>query len=239
MSGRGPAGRAAGGWVALVVALAAIGLVLAASRSGRTGTITPVTTASPPAPAASLTVSAEPGQLPRPDGNESAPLLAIDAFLGLLLAIVLALFCYLGWFWIRGGGIGVVGRRRRAAHRPRPHRLPTADRTSSESLTEAVDAGLRRLDEGEPQDAVIACWVLLERAAAKAGTARRPSETPAELAARVLAEHRVSAEALDRLAQLYREARYSRHVLGEPARVEARTALERVRRELTGEVTVW
>jgi hypothetical protein len=234
-----PAGRAVAGWVAGVVTFAAIGLVLTASGSGRTATITPVTTVSPSAPpSASIVASPSPQQTPSPEPDESAPRPAIDAFLSLLLAAVLVLFGYLGWSRIRWGGIGLARRRARTPPGSRRPPDPIGAGPAAGSLTEAVDAGLRQLDEGEPRDAVVACWVLLERAAAEAGTARRPSETPAQLVTRVLAEHRVTGEALDRLVGLYREARYSRHVLGDPARAQARTALERVRRELTGEMSV-
>jgi len=218
----------------VLVAVAAIGLVLVASRSGRTATVTPVTTASPaqspPTPTLDRTApldSAQPGE------SQDTPSLAIAAFLGLVVAALLALVGYATWTRIhRGGDGGLVRRRPRPPRRPPP---PPPDRPTVESLTEAVDVGLRRLDEGEPSDAVIACWVQLEQAAAAAGTARRPSETPAQLVTRVLAQHLVTRETLERLVGLYREARYSGHVLGPGARAEARTALERVRGELTAE----
>jgi hypothetical protein len=44
----------------------------------------------------------------------------------------------------------------------------------------------------------------------------------------------VSSGPLLRLADLYREARYSRHELPESARTEARAALEQLRAELEG-----
>lgn len=79
---------------------------------------------------------------------------------------------------------------------------------------------------------MVACWVRLEQAAARAGTARHPAQTAAELTARVLAAHRVAPDTLRRLADPYREARSSRHVLDERARDEARAALEQIRQEL-------
>lgn len=97
-----------------------------------------------------------------------------------------------------------------------------------------VMAGLEDLDEtGDPRRAVIACWLRLERAVAEAGTPRRSSETPGDLVARVLAEHRVRPERLERLTTLYREARYSRHDLDEDVRRAARAALEDVRHDLS------
>ena len=93
-------------------------------------------------------------------------------------------------------------------------------------------AGLYELADGGPGEGVIACWVQLERSAADAGTHRARPDTPSELAGRLIDRHDVSSAPLLRLAELYREARYSRHVLPESARTEARAALEQVAAEL-------
>lgn len=106
------------------------------------------------------------------------------------------------------------------------------ERVKAERLAEAVDTGLSRIDSGTPTDAVIACWVALEEASASAGVARDPSETPAEFTVRVLGIGGISEPQLDRLGQLYREARYSTHGSSEEARAEARAALLRLRDEL-------
>jgi hypothetical protein len=232
----GPASRAAAGWVALAVAVAAIGLVLAVSRSGRTATLTPVTTAAPAPTETGAVASPTPRPTPPPDDDRQPPI-TLDTILTLLAGCVLFLFGYLTVLRIRGGSMGLFERHPRVRHRYRQTVLPATGEPVADALTEAVDAALRRIEEGEPQDAVIACWVLLERAAADAGTERRPSETPAELVARVLAEHRVSEPVLHRLAGLYREARYSHHRLDEAERTAAREALHQVRAELTGELS--
>lgn len=120
-------------------------------------------------------------------------------------------------------------------------RLPAAEgtdaaswqRVSREELAEAVTAGFDRIDAGRPADAIVACWLAFEQTAAAAGVARAPSETPAELTVRVLAAHWVSRHALERLADLYREARFSVHGLPESARAEARAALVLLRSELS------
>ena len=52
---------------------------------------------------------------------------------------------------------------------------PDWERVKADRLAEAVDAGLARIDSGTATDAVIACWVALEEAAASAGVAREPS----------------------------------------------------------------
>lgn len=112
------------------------------------------------------------------------------------------------------------------------------ERVKVERLAEAVDTGLSRIDSGTATDAVIACWVALEEAAASAGVARDPSETPAEFTVRVLGVGGISEPQLDRLGELYREARYSTHGSSEPARAEARAALLRLRDELAAAHTV-
>ncbi|TDW15225.1 DUF4129 domain-containing protein [Kribbella kalugense] len=118
-------------------------------------------------------------------------------------------------------------------------RLPQAEpddadweRLKTARLAEAVDEGLARIDSGLATDAVIACWVALEEAAASAGVPRDPSETPAEFTVRVLGIGGISEGQLVRLGELYREARYSTHGSSEQARTEARSALVRLRDEL-------
>jgi len=104
-----------------------------------------------------------------------------------------------------------------------------------ERVRAAVDAGLEELDEGDadPRRAIIACWVRLERVAAMAGTPRQPSDTATDLVLRLLDGHRVSAPVLGALAGLYREARYATHPVDERMRADARSALHRLRAELT------
>ena len=101
-------------------------------------------------------------------------------------------------------------------------------------VTAAVDAGLADLSDADadPRRAVIACWVLLEQAAAAAGTARAVGDTPADLVGRLLAAHQVSGPVLDRFAAVYREARYATHVVDEPMRTTAVSALRQLRTEL-------
>ncbi|GAA1698947.1 hypothetical protein GCM10009745_51800 [Kribbella yunnanensis] len=109
---------------------------------------------------------------------------------------------------------------------------PDWERIAAEKLAEAVDTGLAAIDSGRATDAVIACWVALEQAAASAGVAREASETPAEFTVRVLGVGGISEPHLIRLGELYREARYSTHGSSEDSRAEARAALLRLRDDL-------
>jgi hypothetical protein len=120
----------------------------------------------------------------------------------------------------------------RGASPPNAGAAPAADAVDSARLAAAVDAGLRELADGGPGEGVVACWVQLERAAADAGTHRTQPDTPSELAGRLIDRHDVSPAPLLRLAALYREARFSAHVLPESARTEARAALEQIAAEL-------
>ncbi|HET8640907.1 MAG TPA: DUF4129 domain-containing protein [Pseudonocardiaceae bacterium] len=96
-------------------------------------------------------------------------------------------------------------------------------------------AELRRRTGGDPGDAVVAAWVVLEQTAAEAGCARAAHQTPTEFAASVLASHDVDTGALDRLRALYQRARFGTDVVVTEADVAAATeALETLVDELAG-----
>lgn len=103
-------------------------------------------------------------------------------------------------------------------------------------VADTIDARLTSLAEGSPRNAVVAAWIELEQATAHAGTVRRPSETSTELTRRALAAYALDEGTIRRLAELYREARFSRHELTEAHRDEARACLERLRDDLRAPV---
>ncbi len=221
--------------VAGTVGLAVVTLLLVVLAAG-SGSVRPVSESTAPPRNGPFTPYTPPDEADRPTGvqqghgeGSSLPGWLGDSLevLALLVAVGLA---FLLLRWLIRAVLRVV----------RDIRLPTIESTDAahwqtvtrEDLDEAVAEGFARLDEGRPGDAIVACWLAFERTAAAAGVARRPSETPAELAVRVLAAHWVSRQALDRLADLYREARFSGHGLPESARAEARAALDLLRGEL-------
>ena len=104
--------------------------------------------------------------------------------------------------------------------------------TARDELSEAVDTGLAALASGPVDEMIVACWVRLEEAVAKAGVERSPWETPSELATRALRDLDVPETATQRLLSVYREARYSRHELNEESRTEAADALREIRAAL-------
>ncbi|MGB3827329.1 MAG: DUF4129 domain-containing protein [Ornithinimicrobium sp.] len=89
----------------------------------------------------------------------------------------------------------------------------------------AVDHRRKTAFGGEPRNAVVACWVALEDGLSAAGLTASPSETSLDLTLRVLHQWQVPAEALNDLALLYREARFSRHPITEAQRDQAVDAL--------------
>lgn len=113
--------------------------------------------------------------------------------------------------------------------RRRP-RLPEFEPLPDIAATVAADAEHQRaaLRSGTPRNAIVECWMRLERAVDDAGFRRRPADTSTELVERVLAESLVDQQALTDLAALYREARFSDHELGEERRDAAIAALDAV-----------
>lgn len=116
-----------------------------------------------------------------------------------------------------------VRRRRRSGEMDEP--LPDVD----EALVSVDGVAARRaLAEGTPRNAIVACWMQLERDAADAGLARRESETSAEYVERVVEASSVDPGPIRDLSALFREARFSDHALDEGHRQRAVEALGRV-----------
>ena len=230
--------RGARDWARLitvvVVVLSALTLIALAARSDRAPTLAPKPVAATP----TAVVAPQAGSAtPVPDGGQAAPVqstplhqpnwaiwfVAILAVAPLLLGLILSP----AMLWIPAGGLWFGRRGPRSAEPPE-----VEDEVTPPALADAVAEGLRELDQGGPGEGVVACWVQFERAAADAGTHRAAPDTASELVGRLIDRHPVSSAPLLRLADLYREARYSRHELPESARAEARAALEQLQAEL-------
>lgn len=84
------------------------------------------------------------------------------------------------------------------------------------------------LAEGDPRNAIVACWVALEDAAEGAGLVRSPAETSAEFTEHVLHRWAVPTEVIAELGALYRHARFSTHPVNEDERRHAIAALEQI-----------
>lgn len=107
-------------------------------------------------------------------------------------------------------------------------------REIADRLTEDAQAQRAAIAEGEPRNGIVRCWLLLQDSIAAAGLPPGPSETSTEFTIRVLHALDLDPRAIERLAQLYREARFSRHPLGEDARAQALAALEALHADLAG-----
>jgi hypothetical protein len=120
----------------------------------------------------------------------------------------------------------------RMSSRALPRRSFRALPALPDELVESAVARLALLRAGEPRNAIVACWVDLEESASAAGLPRHPSETAAEYTIRVLHTWDIAPAALGGLAELYREARYSRHPLTEHHRAEAIARLTTIHEDL-------
>lgn len=97
-----------------------------------------------------------------------------------------------------------------------------------EALQSMLSEQLSALRAGTPRNAIVAAWVQLEDFAIGHGLPRDPADTPAEFVARALAAYDLDSRAIQRLADLYREARFSTHELSERHRDEARDCLHQL-----------
>jgi hypothetical protein len=174
---------------------------------------------------------------PEPSASEGEPELGfgkpplipgwIEAVAWTICVLVLiAIVLFLGWYVLRDT----------IQARGRPLTVDRAPPTPASQVAEvaaALSAGLDELARGhDPRSVVIACWVRLEQAAGEAGTPRRAADAPADYVLRLLAGHRISRSVLDRLAGVYRQARYSSGPVDDSMRREAVAALEHLRAEL-------
>ena len=175
-------------------------------------------------PTVAITLSPTAARAPHPD--------PVTAGWGDVVVLALAVLVVLGVL-----AVAVRLRWRRARPDPAPRRAPAQQPPptgppATEALADAVAAGLATVAHGPVTEAVIACWLGVQAAAGRAGLPARPEETAAEFVDRVVAGYGSGAAPLHRLAELYREARFSTHRLTEAHRAEARACLDLVRTAL-------
>ena len=137
-----------------------------------------------------------------------------------VLAVTMAVRIVRAGMWPRPGRSGP----REGRHREVTALLEVPER----DLAVDVDAARVALVRGSPRNAIVACWMQLERDAAAAGLPRAAAETSAEYVERVVSTSSVDPAPIRELAALYREARFSRHELRDDHRTQALAALNRV-----------
>jgi hypothetical protein len=103
-------------------------------------------------------------------------------------------------------------------------------------VADALVAGARgqreALQTGTPRNAIVECWHRFEALAESSGVRRLPWETSSEFTMRLMDRLSADERAVSELADLYRDARYSRHDIGEESRDRATAALDRIHRSL-------
>jgi hypothetical protein len=116
-------------------------------------------------------------------------------------------------------------------------RMEREERSPSDvpdGLVGAFDESLVALDASpDPRDGIIAAYTKLLAAFEEHGAGRKISETPEEHLRRGLLALPVRPGPPQRLVDLFLEARFSTHALGEADRDAARDALAEVRRDLS------
>lgn len=113
--------------------------------------------------------------------------------------------------------------------KPRPDApapMPWAEDLDTEVRDRAVASLAQLRSSSDVGDAVLACWLRLEEAAAGHGVPRQPTQTSEEFTLTVLAGTSASVEPLRTIAHLYRRAMFDDVGLGEAERAACVTALE-------------
>ena len=171
------------------------------------------------------------GSLPRGDTHHWSGV--FFQLLGVLLIVLAATVA------VRIVRAGMWPRLRRRGKRQRSVRQVTAlPEVPERELAIDVEAARVALAAGSPRNAIVACWMQLERDAAAAGLPSDAAETSTEYVERMVAASSVDPAPIRELAALYREARFSRHELGDDHRTRALAALNRVEAVLRPNVVV-
>ncbi len=121
-------------------------------------------------------------------------------------------------------GYAVVRLRSELARRPSPP--PGDPAADARLLADALESGRRALSDGtDARTAVIACYVAMEASLAGSGVARKISDSPRDLLERVAGSGLPTGDSASVLTELFREARYSTHPMGDAHRDRAAAAL--------------
>ena len=210
-------------------------LVLAASSGPLRLWIAPPADVGPPSvgTAGPLVTVPPPVSVPLDRGNPSDWGETIAQLVGVVILVLVVTMVVSLVRTRRRSGPGQRGVR----ERPVRHHTPLPE-IGERELAVDVDAARTALAGGSPRNAIVACWMQLERDAAAAGLPRDAAETSAEYVERVLAASSLDPAPIRELAALYREARFSRHDLRDDHRARALAALNRVEAVLRPSVAV-
>jgi uncharacterized protein DUF4129 len=110
--------------------------------------------------------------------------------------------------------------------------LGSAGHVSEVIEADAAEQRAALTETGEPRNAIVECWHRFELQGVRAGIARRPWQTTAEFVLEVLDLVGADRGAVARLADLYREARFSDHTMTDAHRAAALAALDDIHASL-------
>lgn len=164
-------------------------------------------------------------QRPEPAGDHPV----INALLTVAQVALAALWLYLayrllGWLWER------YTLRRRPE--PRPEEVSFDVLEVAHRVAEEIERDAARQRDlllgGSPRNAIVQCWHRFEQQAETAGLPRKSWETSSEFTLRMLDLVVADSAAVERLAVIYREARFSDHPVGERDRAAALADLDAI-----------
>ncbi|MCI7457458.1 DUF4129 domain-containing protein [Actinomyces urogenitalis] len=214
-------------WRGLVLCALALAVVLVAWASTDTAPL--MTTTAPstrPQPSAAPTVllpSLQPIAPPEPPAGTGTSWW-VQALVVMVVLVAGVFACLVAWRLVRFLLARLRGLQPVAVDTPAEGYGPDLALLSPSQASRQVEA----LRHGSPANAIVTAWMALERDVTQAGVGTRPHETSTELVLRVLAQRQVPAAAIEDLASLYREARFSSHEMTEAARKQARGDLAQV-----------
>ncbi|WP_197375771.1 DUF4129 domain-containing protein [Mycolicibacterium baixiangningiae] len=227
---RGGDGRRWTWRMALVVAAALAVWLLVVVALMRLGGWLDMPTDQPAAPSSDPDPSGAADSTPPPDEEEAPG--SVDVF-G-YFAGAAALFVVLSAIATM---VGRTKRRRPAAAVTVAADGEVAPVSGTRSLARAAERGLIAIGDlsREPREAIIACYAAMERELGKSpGAMPLDSDTPSEVLARAVDRNLLHGGNATELVDLFEEARFSTHVMGEEHREAAVQVLQLVLRELQG-----
>ncbi|BBY18425.1 DUF4129 domain-containing protein [Mycolicibacterium litorale] len=153
-----------------------------------------------------------------------------------------AALTYLGWaaavfvvLSVAGAMVGRSQRRRPVAAAAVVADSGAAPVSRTQTLARAAERGLVAIGDlsREPREAIIACYAAMERELGRSpGAMPLDSDTPTEVLARAVDRKLLRGDNATELVDLFEEARFSSHVMGEEHREAAVRVLQLVLREL-------
>ena len=138
-------------------------------------------------------VPAPPNQGPGTQTEPAKPVkvpLILDIFFNILLIAFALILIYL--FFRRIQTVREARRRLAEANEAADAPDDVPDDLLPEHLQRTAERGLARLAEGDPRNAIVRCWVMLEDTVAAAGLPRDPALTSQEFTSEVLARYAVT-----------------------------------------------